>query len=58
MLWVNGHYNYIPPYSAVIDFSRQNWLSIEVQILSTKVDPRAVRLKKVPSLVCSCKQKC
>ena len=43
---------YITVYSAGIDFSRQNLTSTDVrsdvyrrQILSTKVDPRAVRLK-------------
>ena len=39
MLWVYGRYNYFYSYSAGIDFSRQN------QILSTKVNPRAVRVE-------------
>ena len=37
MLWVYDHYKYINPYSARIDFRRQN--------LTTKVDPRAARVK-------------
>ena len=35
MLWVYGHNKYVPSYSAGIDFRRQ--------ILTSKVDPRAVR---------------
>ena len=34
MLWVYGHYKYVYPYSAGIDFRRQN--------LTSKVDSRAV----------------
>ena len=37
MLWVYEHLKYVYSYSAGIDFSRQ--------ILTTKVDPRAVRAK-------------
>ena len=37
MLWVYGQYKYVYSYSAGIDFSRQ--------ILTTEVDPRAVRVK-------------
>ena len=37
MLWVYNHYKYVYPYSAGIDFSRQ--------IPTTKVDPRAARVK-------------
>ena len=40
MLWVYGHYKQFYSYSAGIDFSRQN----RRQILTTKVDPRAVRV--------------
>ena len=43
MLWVYGHYKYFYSYSARIDFSRQN-LMYRRQILTTKVDPRAVRV--------------
>ena len=41
MLWVYGHYKYVYSYKAGIDFSRQN---CRRQILSTKVDPRSVRV--------------
>ena len=44
MLWVYGHYKYFHSYSAGIDFSRQN-LTSRRQILTTKVDPRTVRVK-------------
>ena len=37
MLWVYGHYEYFNSYSAGIDFRRQ--------ILTSKIDPRAVRVK-------------
>ena len=39
MLWVYDYYKYFYSYSAGIDFSRQ--------ILTTKVDPCAVRLKSI-----------
>ena len=39
MLWVYGHYTYFYPYSVVIDCRRQ--------ILTSKVDPRAVRVKSL-----------
>ena len=38
MSWVYNHYKYVYSYSAGIDFRRQ--------ILTTKVDPRTVRVKK------------
>ena len=41
MVWVYGHYKYFYSYSAGIDFRRQ--------ILSTKLDPRAVRVKGINS---------
>ena len=45
----DGRLNGINPYSAGIDFSRQNLTSVDVscrrQILTTKVDPRAARAK-------------
>ena len=60
MLWVSDHYKYVDSYSAGIGFSRQNLTSTDVkfcrlksipesdvyrrQILSTKVDPRTVRV--------------
>ena len=39
MLWVCGHYESFHSYSAGIDFRRQ--------ILTSKVDPRAVRVKQI-----------
>ena len=57
MLWVYGQHKYVNSYSAGIDFSRQNltytgdklWSSecdvCRRQILTSKVDPRAVRVK-------------
>ena len=42
MLWVYNHYKYVYPYSAGIDFSLGIW---RIQIPTTKVDPRAVRVK-------------
>ena len=43
MIWVYLHYNYFYSYSAVIDFSRQNLTSTDVN-LTTKVDPRVETL--------------
>ena len=38
-------YKYVDSYSAEIDFSRQNLTSYRRQILTTKIDPRTVRVK-------------
>ena len=35
----------INPYGAGMDISRQNLTSVDVQILTTKVDPRTVRVE-------------
>ena len=46
MLWVYGQYKYFYSYSAGIDFSCQNLTStFWRQILTTNVDPRALRVK-------------
>ena len=42
MLWVYDHWKYFYAYSVEIDFSRDVYRR---QILTTKVDPRAVRVK-------------
>ena len=50
MLWVYGHYKYVYSYSAGIDFTRQNLTSVDVyrrQILTSKVDPRTVKVKRI-----------
>ena len=50
--------NYVYSYSARIDFSRQNLHDVyRRQILTTKVDPRAVRVKDITSKalqMCKC----
>ena len=45
MLWVYAHYKYIYSYSEGINFRRQNLTSTRRQILTSEVDPRAVRVK-------------
>ena len=50
MLWVYENYKYFYSYSAGIDFSRQN-LTSKRQILTTKVDPRTVRVKALKLIV-------
>ena len=55
MLWVNDHYKYLSSYSAGINFRRQNLSDSDVyrrQILTTKVDPRAVRVKVLSTTIC------
>ena len=49
MLWVYDHYKYVHSYSAGID------LVYRRQILTTKVFPRAVRVKRgrISSIVCT-----
>ena len=51
ILWVYDHYNiYIYSCSAGIDFSRQESDVHRRQILTSKVDPRAVRVKRMTML--------
>ena len=47
MLWFYGHYKYFDPYSAGIDFRRHESDVYRRQILTPKVDARAVRVISV-----------
>ena len=47
MLWVYDHFKYFYSYSAGIDFSPSESDVYRRQILTTKVDPRAVRVTRL-----------